>query len=501
MGSARLLFWPTTLLLVSVSSASRDDRDSGQRPVTYDISKIMQEMQPPDSFMLQRELDLSELLDAEDFPLQQILESPPKERDVFTPRGRRPGFTPRSFGRPPIMEYPVQFPLAKPTAENLQGICINGHHRPRYPESYFPDSGFGQQKRRANAVNVAESWLGACCEGNQTWGKEMTLCCATQAWELSVDLFCQEDSSVKDRLYHCCRLNGQDRLNCFNKDSPNPNYDATELLPVEPLLSTANFTFDPNFCQRTSVTQYRARANRARQQKKPLTSMKVEMNFPLGRPTAETVKAMCYNQKLRPFYSVKCLPAEGYELVARQARAMNHLENGFKKCCKKKKGMLNCADQKWRDEMDKFCKPKNGEQVEFNCCSPEKAQDRYDCFQAISQDPFYNLTSVPEDVTLSKLCTTHKIIRKRFPVGVPLKSFVKTCCPLSEEEKATCFQQKVAETSKKACSAKRPLPAIRRCCARPSVDTPDCISGILKDAITKATNVLKQKMRKRCPLS
>lgn len=32
----------------------------------------------------------------------------------------------------------------------------------------------------------------------------------------------------------------------------------------------------------------------------------------------------------------------------------------------------------------------------------------------------------------------------RFPVGFPLKSFVDKCCPLSQEEKNTCFGQKVS---------------------------------------------------------
>lgn len=69
-------------------------------------------------------------------------------------------------------------------------------------------------------------------------------------WELSVESFCEEDSAVKDRLYDCCRQTVSDRLNCFQKDAPNPNYEATEELPVLPLPSTAEFSFDPNTCQR-----------------------------------------------------------------------------------------------------------------------------------------------------------------------------------------------------------------------------------------------------------
>lgn len=90
-------------------------------------------------------------------------------------------FGPRSFGGPPILDYEVQFPLGRPTSDNLRAICVNGDRRPSYPESYFPASGFGQQKRKASAVNKAESWFSTCCQGNQTWGTEVTLCCATQA--------------------------------------------------------------------------------------------------------------------------------------------------------------------------------------------------------------------------------------------------------------------------------------------------------------------------------
>lgn len=85
-------------------------------------------------------------------------------------------------------QYPVQFPLARPSLDNLQAICLHSDHRPRYPDSYFPPSGFGAMRRRASAVNNAESWFSTCCHGNQTWGMDVTLCCATQAVSLT---FCK----------------------------------------------------------------------------------------------------------------------------------------------------------------------------------------------------------------------------------------------------------------------------------------------------------------------
>lgn len=91
------------------------------------------------------------------------------------------GFRPRLSAGPPMTDYPVQFPLARPSRNNLMAICIHSDHRPRYPSSYFPASGFGQQKRRASAVNTAESWFSTCCQGNEMWRREATLCCAIQA--------------------------------------------------------------------------------------------------------------------------------------------------------------------------------------------------------------------------------------------------------------------------------------------------------------------------------
>lgn len=51
------------------------------------------------------------------------------------------------------------------------------------------------------------------------------------------------------------------------------------------------------------------------------------------------------------------------------------------------------------------------------------------------------------------------------------------------------------------CSPGKPTTAVSRCCRLPSEETPQCISNILMDAITKANSVLHQKKKKRCPIS
>ncbi|XP_049902211.1 extracellular matrix protein 1-like [Epinephelus moara] len=512
MGSSWALVCFTAFVLVLLSSASKDDRHLEQRESTFYPDRIMQERQQPDSFMLQREADLTDLFDPEEFALQQVMVFPPQQFDTLserggsrpggsTPSGRRPSFGPRSFGGPPTLDYPVQFPPGRPTYDNLQAICQNGEQRPLYSDSYFPASGFGQQKRRASAINKAESWFGTCCKGNQTWGREVTLCCATQAWELSLQTFCEEDSSVKDVLYHCCRLSGSDRLDCFHNDAPNPNYDATEELPVPPLPSSSGFTFDPSTCQRTVVTPYSVRGNKKKKEKTPPASQKVDINFPPGLPTADTIESLCRDQKLRPLYKVNCITGAGYEWLAHQAKTSNRIEKGFKQCCKKKQGVLNCAVLKWREGLNKYCAGENGIKEDFHCCSGSTANDQHSCFQNISPDPHYNMTSATEELSFSRICDTHKIIKKKFPIGLPLKGFVKQCCPLSEQDKNTCVQQKLEEMTEKCASPKATPPAVHRCCIMSSQKALPCISRVVMRAITQADTFLRERGKKKCPLS
>ncbi|KAM9851667.1 extracellular matrix protein 1 [Aulostomus maculatus] len=493
MGSSWALVCATAFLWILLSSADKDEHILEQREVTFDLDTIMQEMQQPDSFMGQKEADLTDLFDMSEFSVMQV--DTLKERGssrpgVLTPRGRRPSFGPRSS--PPILDYPVQFPLARPTPDNLQAICLHGDQRPLYPDSYFPDSGFGQLKRRASAVNKAESWFRSCCKGNQTWGEEVMLCCATQAWELSVESFCVEDSSVKDRLYHCCRLTGSTRQNCFNDDAPNPGYNPMEELPVPPLPSTDIFNFDPNTCRSSEVTPHSVRGHSEE------TSKRTDIKFPLGRPTVENIESLCQDQNLRPLYFIKCLPTTGYEMLARQAKTVNRMEKKFKQCCKKKQGVLNCAEQKWRAELNKFCSNRKSGKVDFECCW--RVDDRSDCFQKMSPDPYYNMTSAPEEPSLRGICDTHKIIKKKFPVGFKIKGIVKKCCPLSSQDQNICFDQRLQDTLDEMCKFENILPpAVLSCCKMTPKGSPQCLSNILLDAISKATVSLRQK--KRCPLS
>lgn len=83
--------------------------------------------------------------------------------------------------------------------------------------------------------------------------------------------------------------------------------------------------------------------------KKLSTPRAADISFPPGRPTTDTIESVCHNQRLRPIYSIKCLPRSGYEMVALQAKTVNLIEKGFKSCCKNKKTKVNCADQKVKE--------------------------------------------------------------------------------------------------------------------------------------------------------
>ncbi|KAG7282149.1 hypothetical protein CRUP_034896, partial [Coryphaenoides rupestris] len=383
---------------------------------------------------------------------------------------------------PPSLNYPVQFPPARPMSNNFQAICLHGEHRPRYPDTYFPASGFGQLKRRAIAVNLAEILFSDCCADNQT--QDMTLCCVRQAWKQMVATFCEMDTSVKDRIYSCCKIQGAARLKCFQEDAPNTSYLPTEELPVFPVPVESSFLFNPNTCVRSPQTP---RSATGKIQKKIPDSANVSISFPPARPTADDIQSVCAYRKLRPFYDVKCLPRKGYGWLVRQAKAVNRVERGFKQCCKRQPEVLECADGKWREEMDRFCNEDKHGKIKYHCCEVE---ERYVCFQSSAPSAGYDVdlstaTPTSQNASLGQICETHKLIKKKSLAGLPILGFVRQCCHLSSNQITSCIQNKIK--NKGICSTRR-APFVARCCTR-SVDSSQCITNILTKAISKTTRI------------
>uniref|UniRef100_A0A8C4Z954 Extracellular matrix protein 1b n=1 Tax=Gadus morhua TaxID=8049 RepID=A0A8C4Z954_GADMO len=396
-----------------------------------------------------------------------------------------PAFGPRSFGMPPpSLNYPVVFPPGRPMPNNLQAICLHGDHRPRYPDTYFPASGFGQLKRRALAVNLAESLFSECCAADQTRGQNLTLCCVKQAWKQMVATFCEMDTSVKDRVYSCCKEQGSAQLKCFQEDAPNASYLPTEELPVSPIPVESSFSFSPDTC----LSNAPLRCTEA---------VPLSISFPPARPMADDIKSVCIHHKLRPFYDLRCLPRRGYGWLVRQTKAVNRLERGFKQCCKRKQEVLECADGKWREEMDRFCREDKERKMKYHCCEMEEGQERYECFHSSSPSAGYNVdlstyTPTLQNASLGQICETHKLIKKKLLAGLPIQNFVKQCCHLSSNQRTSCIQQKVS-----ICSTRK-APFVAKCCIT-SVDSTKCISKILMNAISKQIKI--DQRTKKCPLS
>lgn len=229
--------------------------------------------------------------------------------------------------------------------------------------------------------------------------------------------------------------------------------------------------------------------------RKPPTSQKVDINFPPGRPTADNIESLCHNQ--RPLYAVKCLPRA---LLVRQAKTINRLEKGFKQCCKMKRQVLDCADEKWREQINRFCLGENGEQVDFSCCSAGlEANDRYSCFQNISPDPHYNKTSATsEEHSLDMMCDTSQVISSRSLFGLAHRVAAQHCCRLSDQEKTKCLVKVMNIVVQRLCLSRRVPPSLRHCCRTSQAQ---CTSIILKSVFSKGTSVGRQKKKKRCPLA
>lgn len=107
--------------------------------------------------------------------------------------------------------------------------------------------------------------------------------------------FCEAEFSVKTRPHLCCRLRGEERFSCFQKEAPRPDY----LLRPCPVHQNG-------------------------------MSSGPQLPFPPGLPTPDNVKNICL---LRRFRAVpRNLPAT--DAIQRQLQALTRLETEFQRCCR-----------------------------------------------------------------------------------------------------------------------------------------------------------------------
>ncbi|XP_076009886.1 uncharacterized protein ecm1a isoform X2 [Genypterus blacodes] len=229
MDGSAVLLTTTALILISMSSASTVDPFEQRMQIFIPKRSRQYEINPITNIALYfsklHEKSQSSAVTGDDVP------------DVY--RQLSDGGTPLGDG-----DITVQFPPGRPSSNNIQAICLNGAHRPHYAQAST------HHQEKAKAVNQAESWFSTCCDRNETWAQEWTLCCATQAWELVLNSFCEFDISIKHRVHDCCKIFGKGSLDCFQKEAPNPNYEPTENEPVPPPPFQEFFNFDNRTCDR-----------------------------------------------------------------------------------------------------------------------------------------------------------------------------------------------------------------------------------------------------------
>uniref|UniRef100_A0A4W5RKX7 Extracellular matrix protein 1b n=1 Tax=Hucho hucho TaxID=62062 RepID=A0A4W5RKX7_9TELE len=414
----------------------------------------------------------------------------------FTP-GVRPIAGPRSFGdsHPSIL-----FPPGRPSPKNLQAICLHGSHRPRYPSYSLHRNGRGHFRRQAQAVNRVESWYSACCHGNGTEQvQEVTLCCVTQAWEQTLSTFCTDEFSAKTSHYHCCKKQGGDRLSCFHRENPYATYLPTTPIP-EP-----GFTFNPNICHKSQPGPRTVSGEKPKKSPQA-TPRDSDISFPPGRPTSDNIALVCCLHNRRSLSTTKCLPRTGFGWLALQSKAMNHLERGFKHCCKGQEDVLPCVEEKWREVLDRFCEEEQkGRPHNSSCCDVGEGEERYTCFSSRAPHPDYDqkldsASATPQTHTLGHICETYKIIKKKFPVALPVQNLVDQCCSLPADQRTACVQIQLVRLSQRRCLEGKPSSSavLQKSCPSSSFsqDSPMCLSSLLMNAITKATKSPHLRKRK-----
>ncbi|XP_028832999.1 extracellular matrix protein 1-like isoform X2 [Denticeps clupeoides] len=402
------------------------------------------------------------------------------------PRGPAPVLRGRTVGGPSPPN--VLFPLGRPSPDNIGAICLYGTSRPRYPKQILPQSGRAHLSRQADAIHRTEAWYSwHCCSNNGLEERDKALCCAHQAWEQALNLFCQEEFSIKTAHYSCCLLRGEDRWSCFDSHAPNPSYYPSSSYSGADVPPPS----DPAFSPTCLSGQHHPPAA-------PRTGMEQnftvpDIMFPPGQPTHSNIKRICKLRKSRPrYHEKKCFPP-GYDWLGHQARSVNQWEQSLKSCCVVRSEALACAVEKWRMEMELFCQKESGANPQqYQCCEPQ-GEKRYDCFASKAPDPHYHDPLRQRIIhlnpnSLGMICDYKKNLKKRFGAWLPVENIVQQCCHLeSQRQKHDCTEEQLDQLQEQKCPAGNPEFSVKPEYCQRSLGT--LISEFLK------------RFQRTCPLS
>ncbi|XP_077175673.1 extracellular matrix protein 1 [Paroedura picta] len=445
------------LVLTTATTLVPEDDGAEVPPPPPSEDFLQKEIDPlvdlPFQFVLQEELDpLSDpVLQREAFDLPVLIHGEPQPGfAALAPRGRRPagaGCVPGlpCAGRPLYPSNLAEFPPGRPTLTNLDSICAEGRQKAAYGPWNLPHTGFSHLARQGHALNDLEASMNQCCQ----LPTDEKLNCSQAAWSDVLEKFCNSEFAVKTRPYHCCKLEGASREECFASSSPFPKYDFTGVEEK------------PSPCPHGECKP-----------KDLVGAHKLPaLSFPPGKPTGANLRNICKLRRYRPVYPPSTLPKTGFGWFVRQARAINRLESEFKKCCRKED--VGCAHRGWEKVLTQFCKQEGAVKTKPHfCCKESEGEDRLTCFTNQAPFPAYdrevqavNLAEVTPAL-LDLLCGQFTLLAKQKHVPALVRNMTAPCCELQGEERTQCAEQEKSEFITTLCDSPKAFwKDTKKCCS------------------------------------
>ncbi|KAG8449855.1 hypothetical protein GDO86_016505 [Hymenochirus boettgeri] len=389
--------------------------------------------------------------------------------DGLNPRGRRPTLPDRAS---PVTNDLIDFPPGRPSRSNIVNICHKKRPKISYGPHNLPQTGFSYLSRQGDVINYLEIGYTDCCL------RRGRLPCAEKVWKNTLENFCIEEFSIKTRHYHCCKKKqGTESEVCFHNEAPNPSYKFA--FPLE--IGSAD---EPSVTQERSPNRCSPSSSHCKKERKRKV---LDLAFPPGEPKSGNIQNICRLRKLRPTYTKSQLPTSGFGYYVRQAKAINRLENEYKKCCKDEN--VACAHIAWEKELAEFCVQEREVFTKpHECC--EKRANTYSCFASKAPYPEYdrevekfNLGNLTVG-NLQKLCGEVKILTKQKQIPLLLSGIRDSCCNIPVNEMLECADDQNLMFIEALCGDRKELwKDSLSCCTKSDMEKVECFDVYLQNVL------------------